>query len=123
MEMKKNADYSKTVMYKIVCNDLSIKDCYVGSTTGFARRENVHKYDCTNAKSKNYNSKVYKFIRDHGNWDNWSIILIENYPCKDHSESLLRERYWAENLNATLNSQVQSRTHKQYNKENVQIIF
>ena len=26
-------DYNKTIMYRIVCNDLEIKDCYVGHTT------------------------------------------------------------------------------------------
>ena len=32
---KSNCDYSRTVIYKIVCNDLSITDCYVGHTTEF----------------------------------------------------------------------------------------
>ena len=25
-------DYAKTILYKIVCNDLKIIDCYVGTT-------------------------------------------------------------------------------------------
>jgi hypothetical protein len=32
-------DYSKCVMYKIVCNDLEITDIYVGHTTNFTRRK------------------------------------------------------------------------------------
>ena len=31
-------DYSKTIIYKIICCDLNIKDCYVGHTTDFTRR-------------------------------------------------------------------------------------
>ena len=32
-------DYTKTVIYKIVCLDLDIKDSCVGSTTSFIKRE------------------------------------------------------------------------------------
>ena len=32
---KSNCDYSRTVLYKTVCNDLNITDCYVGHTTDF----------------------------------------------------------------------------------------
>jgi hypothetical protein len=41
------------------------------------------------------------------------MILIEMYPCVNHLESLHRERYWCENLNATF-SVVLSRTKKEY---------
>jgi hypothetical protein len=44
------------------------------------------------------------------------MILIEMYPCVNHFESLQRERYWCENLNATLNSVVPSRTIQEYKK-------
>jgi hypothetical protein len=111
---RKEIDYSKTVMYKIVSNDLNIRDCYVGSTTEFTKRKSSHKSICTNINSKMYNFKVYKFIRDNGNWVNWSMILIEMYPCANHLESLQRERFWCENLNATLNSLVPSRRRLEY---------
>jgi hypothetical protein len=111
----KNVNYSNTVMYKIVSNDLNIRDCYVGSTTNFTKRKWAHKSICANINSKMYNLKVYKFIRDNGDWHNWSMILIEMFPCTNHLESLQRERYWCENLNATLNSLVPSRTNKEYN--------
>ena len=35
----KEVDDSKTHFYKIVCKDLSIKDCYVGHTTNFKNRK------------------------------------------------------------------------------------
>jgi hypothetical protein len=111
---RKIIDYSKTVMYKIVSNDLNIRECYVGSTTEFTKRKWSHKSSCTNANSKKYNFKVYKFIRDNGDWHNWSMVLIEMFPCTNHLESLQRERYWCENLNASLNSLVPSRTNKEY---------
>ena len=38
-----NIKYNNTLIYKIVCNDLNIKDVYVGHTTDFRRRKNCHK--------------------------------------------------------------------------------
>jgi hypothetical protein len=114
---RQKVNYSNTMMYKIVSNDLNILDCYVGSTTDFTKRKYGHKSDCANINRKHYNFKVYKFIRDNGDWHNWSMVLIEMYPCTNHLESLQRERYWCENLNATLNSVVPSRTRLEYKKQ------
>jgi hypothetical protein len=109
-------DYSKTMMYKIVSNDLNILDCYVASTTDFTKRKYRHKSNCANRLyCTMYNFKLYKFIRDNDDWCNWSMVLIEMYPCANHLECLQRERYWCEHLNATLNSMVPSRTKQEYN--------
>ena len=51
-------DYSKTIIYKICCNDLNITDIYVGSTTNFRARKSQHKTRC-----KDYNNKLYNFIQ------------------------------------------------------------
>jgi hypothetical protein len=118
-----NIDYQKTIIYKIVCNDLEVKDCYVGHTTDFTKRRNKHKSNCNNENSKNYNYKVYQFIRENGGWNNWSIILIEYYPCKDGLEARARERYWYEILNANLNSDVPNRNQKEWCEDNKEIIL
>jgi len=120
---RKEIDYSKTIMYKIVCNDLNVKDCYVGQTTGFTRRKSEHKSICSNLSSKHYNLKLYQCIRDNGGWDNWLMILIEYYPCKDSLEAVQRERYWKEQLNSTLNTQTPSRTKKQLYEDKKTIIL
>jgi hypothetical protein len=99
----KSIDYSKTVIYKIVCNDLLITDIYVGSTTRFTLRKNRHKSAC-NSSAKASEFKVYKIIRDNGGWDNWSMIQIEEFPCVNGNEARARERYWYERLNPTLNA-------------------
>lgn len=101
---KKPIDYSKTLIYKIVCKNTAVIDLYVGSTTNFTKRKCSHKEACTNANSKKHNFNVYQFIRDNGNWDNWDMILIEYYPCNTELEKLQRERYWIEELKATLNT-------------------
>ena len=102
---KQNIDYSKGLIYKIVCNDLTIKDCYVGSTTNFSKRKNEHKSYCTNVNGPQYVYKVYNFIRNNHGWQNWSMVLVENFPCTNGNELRARERYYFENLRATLNVQ------------------
>jgi hypothetical protein len=110
-------DYSRTIIYKIVCNDVNIKDLYVGHTTNFVKRKNCHKSNCNNINTKHYNIYAYQFIRNNGGWDNFSMIIIEKYNCNDKLEACKRERYWIEKLNATLNKVIPSRIKKEYNKE------
>jgi len=100
---KKQTDYSKTVIYKIVCNDLSITDVYVGHTTEFTKRKSQHKCTVSNVKDRSYSTHLYKVIRENGGWDNYSMIEIEKYPCSDSNEARAKERYWYEQLNAKLN--------------------
>lgn len=111
-------DYSKTIIYKLVCNDLSITDCYVGHTTGFTKRKATHKSNCRNENSKEYNHKVYQFMRENGGWDNWNMVQIEEYNCNNKREAESRERYWYEELNGTLNSIYPARTKKEYIEDN-----
>ena len=107
-------DYSKTIIYKLVCNDVSITDCYVGHTTNFNTKKSNHKKECNNCDNPKYNQYIYEFIRKHGEFDNWSMILIEKYPCKDVNEALKRERYWIETLKPTMFIRTQKQTKKEY---------
>jgi len=97
-------DYSKSMIYKLCCKDVNIKEIYVGSTTNLIKRKYLHKSNCYNKNIKNYNCYVYKFIRDNGGFKNWSMIMIENYSCEKKRELEKRERYFMELLNATLNT-------------------
>jgi hypothetical protein len=115
-------DYSKSIIYRIVCKDLSVTDCYVGSTTNFKRRRRGHKTGCNNPKDTSYNYKVYKFIRENGGWKNWDMIMVEKYPCNDKLELLKKEREVFETLKATLNSEIPSRTQKEYKLDNKETI-
>jgi hypothetical protein len=111
---KKDMDYSKTIIYKICCKDLNITDIYIGHTTNLVQRRYNHKSKCNNDKGENYNLSVYQFIRDNGGWDNWDIIEIDKCHCLDFEEARKVERNYIEKLNATLNSHVPGRTHKEY---------
>ena len=117
---KTPTDYSKNIIYKIVCDDLSVKDCYVGHTTNMTKRKWNHKTHCNNEKDKYYNLKIYKIIRQNGGWDNWNMVLVEKFPCKDSSEACRREREVYEELDAKMNTLRPYRTQeddKKYDKE------
>ena len=109
-----NINYSNTVIYKIVCNDLNVIDFYVGHTTDFKRRKSEHSKNCGTTISKNYYMKIYVAIRNNGGFKNWSMIEIEKYPCIDGNEAKKRERYWIESLSPSLNFQMPTRTNKEY---------
>jgi len=100
---KKIIDYSKTIIYKIVSNDLNIIETYVGSTTNFTKRKTHHKSNCNNINGKWYNLKVYEFIRSNGGWDQFTMVEIEKCNCSDGNEARAIERRWYEQLNAKLN--------------------
>ena len=94
-------DYSKCLMYKIVCKDLSVKDLYVGHTTNWIQRKQKHKTSCNNNK---IDVKIYICMRQNGGWDNWEMILIEEFSCHNDLEASARERYLMESLNGNLNT-------------------
>lgn len=111
-------DYSKTVIYKIFCKDLNITDIYIGSTTDFNKRKIKHKSDCYNENDRKYNIKLYQFIRNNGGWDNFEMIIVEKYSCNSKLEAEIKERYFIEELKATLNSYIPTRTIKEYYQDN-----
>jgi hypothetical protein len=107
-------NYSNTIIYKIVCKNIDIKECYVGQTTSFEKRRRNHKESCCNINSKKYIQYNYDFIRKNGGWDNWSMIEVEKYNATDKLDACKRERYWVEQLEAKLNQQIPTRTHQEY---------
>jgi hypothetical protein len=115
-------DYSKTIIYKIVCNDLNITETYVGHTTSFVRRKHQHKHTCNKENRKGYNFKIYQTIRDNGGWDNWSMIQICEYPCNSFHEAIAEERRHYELLNAKMNMKNPCRTYEEWYQDNKDII-
>ena len=99
------------MIYKIVSVDLDIKDIYVGHTTDFKRRKSEHKRTCTNATK---NQMLYQFIRHHGGWNCFNMILIEERACANRYEAEKLERHYIESLNATLNQLMPTRTGREY---------
>ena len=94
-------DYSNTIIYKIYCKDNAVIDVYVGHTTNFAKRKYQHKASCNNLNNK---LKIYTIIREKGGWDNWTMIEIAKYNCKDHTEARIKEQEHYDELKPSLNS-------------------
>lgn len=113
---KKAMDYNKCVIYKIICNDSEITECYVGHTTCFKSRKSHHKSSCNNLSCKEYNLKIYQFIRGNGGWDNWRIEPIMEYPCETFLQARIKEEECRIELQAQLNT-MRAYTNKEQLKE------
>jgi len=111
-------NHLNTIMYKLVCKDTEITDCYAGKTTDFTRRKSHHKYYCNTPTHKSYEYNVYQFIRANGGWENWDMIQIEKYEAVDMLDSKQRERYWIETLQAKLNKVIPTRTKQEWCQDN-----
>ena len=111
-------NYENGTIYKLCCKDIEVKEIYVGSTTSWRARKSQHKSRCTNLNDKKGGYPVYVFMRANGGWDNWDMVEIERYSAKDIRDLNKRERFWFDNLGATLNGQIPSRTDAEYYIDN-----
>ena len=109
MEEEYNDDLSNSnmnmIMYKICPKNKDLNFCYIGHTNNFARRKNQHIKNTTNeSDDKHYHLKHYETIRNNGGWDEWEMIIIEEYKCKTKLEARMREQELIEEYNANLNT-------------------
>jgi hypothetical protein len=95
-----------TTFYKLHHATNFAKECYVGSTTNYAERIYKHKSDCNNPRSKNFNLKVYAYIRTNGGFDNWGFSILEHVANDEFSkiELLRMEMNFIEEHGSSLNS-------------------
>lgn len=93
------ADYNNTTLYKICCKDETVQDMYIGHTINFEKRINSHMNN-----SKTSLTKVYEFIRNHGGWDNWNMVILGKYKCKNRGQAARIEWFWWNKLGGSLNS-------------------
>ena len=100
------------IIYKLFCKDAD--EFYVGSTTKFHHRKIKHKTCCNNEKNKDYNIKVYKYIRDNGGYDKFDYEIVELGEYEDKNCMKDRERYFIETLKPSLNINTPNRTKKEY---------
>mgnify|MGYP003633147984 CR=1 FL=1 len=108
-KVKKGIDYSKSKIYKIVCDTTGL--VYIGSTVEtLSKRLTKHK------ASYNYylkGKKTYVTSFDIIKNDNYKIILIENCPCNSKEELHREERKYIESIEC-VNKYIPGRTRKEY---------
>jgi hypothetical protein len=114
------ANYNESRIYKIYCTLSTINEFYIGSSARYEERCILHKSDCNNINSIRYSLKLYQYIRNNGGWNNFTVEVLEKYPCKNRTELNIREEWWKKQEQPTLNERKAHRTindKKEYNNE------
>lgn len=91
-------DYSKTVIYKIQHID-NEELLYVGHSTNFAERKKKHNNSVNTSQFK-----VYKMIRENGGWDNFSCVIVHNFPCSSFEEARTEEDRVMREMKSNMNT-------------------
>ena len=76
-------------IYSIIIGDTNL---YVGSTCCIKSRIQRHTSDCYNENRKEYNFKLYKYIRDHGGIYQFKFVILEF--IEDTNNLIDREQYY-----------------------------
>ena len=104
-------------IYRLYCLDADVKECYIGSCWKIKKRVTGHKSNCSNINRKDYNSKVYTFIRANGGWQNFDyeyfmVNVIDTTDLKMKEQDRMDIE-----INILLN-EVRAYTHSaEYNKK------
>jgi len=75
--------------YKIICILLGVNEIYVGHTKDVKNRDDTHK-----GASKSSDYKVYRYIREHGGWENFKMVILEERECENRAEAETIEGNW-----------------------------
>ena len=94
---------TKTI-YKISCKNNDIKNCYIGSTSNIKKRIIDHHHCCNNTNSPNHNLKLYKIIRENGNFENWFFEILIQYNKISKDDLRKREQEYFEFYKPSLNT-------------------
>jgi hypothetical protein len=107
-------NYALSKIYKIV--DLTTNECYVGSTCEptLARRLSGHMRCFKRYQAGNYHYVTsFKILEG----ENYSIELVEAFPCNNKDELHAREGYWIRSIDC-VNKVIVGRTPKEYCENN-----
>lgn len=84
-------DFSKTIIYMIVCKNKDIQYKYVGSTTKLRQMTMIHHKRTAEPKQE----LPYTIINEHGGWENWEVVVLEHYTdCQNIIQSNNRVKEW-----------------------------
>ena len=81
----------------------------------------MHRSCCTNESGKKHNANPYLFIREHGGWSNWDMVLVDTVDVSNRLEGHRKEREYIERLGATLNKQTPASTRSETGRKYYQI--
>ena len=98
--------------YKLYSKDPEIKDKYIGCTKRLLRHLTKHYYVCHSSATPQRNAYVYRFIREHGGWNDWTYEILETATLTTMEQRKLK-RHCIETLKATLNTYLPTRTDRE----------
>jgi len=88
-------------VYKLYCD--GIEDFYIGSTWNMRTRKYDHKKNCNNPKRKDYNYKVYQYIRANGGFANWKFEILVEKDFENKTALKIKEQECINLLKPALN--------------------
>lgn len=92
---RKPIDYSKIIIYKIVCKDINKKEIEISYTNNLTVRRNLHK---KHSKDLNYTkNSYYNYIRENGGWNNFDTVVLEKFNAIDADDVKRRIYEWKNN--------------------------
>ena len=98
-----NKKYNKFCIYIIKNKNILLKEIYIGSTKNFSSRKSQHKKNTYNKRKKSYHRRLYRYIREHGGWDNFDMEILEYYPCDTIKEGQCIEFDYIDQMKPELN--------------------
>lgn len=107
-------DYKNGKIYKIVSNVTN--DVYIGSTCSpLSQRLAEHR-----RKYNQYLNGKFHYITSFKvlETNDYSIILMEDYPCEKKEQLLARERLYIQGCDTHVNKNLPTRTNKEYRQDN-----
>ena len=78
-------------------------EIYIGSTLSFRQRKIQHKHDCNTETGPYYDLRLYRYIREHGGWNQWKFMIIKEVPDDSDENIKFLESQAIEEHRPTLN--------------------
>ena len=97
------SNYNNTVIYMIYKPDSDL-NTYVGHTTNFKERVNKHRVRYNGKDFPRCNLQLYDYMRENGQFDDWKIEIITEYPCNSKREAEKKEQHFIDLFKSVLNS-------------------
>jgi len=88
-------------VYKLFCDNAN--EFYIGSTFNMRDRKYKHKSNCNNPNSKDYNLKVYQYIRANKGFDNWKFEILVEKDFENKTALKIKEKDCINLLKPSLN--------------------
>ena len=112
--------YENSLIYKIMFNGIVI---YVGSTINLYRRTKEHMNNPFNPNANQYNTKIYKYMRDNGfdgifGNNGFEMVVVEYFPCRTRKQKTARERHHYFLLGSPPYQNIVGRTNQERNTIN-----